>query len=202
MKKVIFATLLLAALAVTSQAQEKKWWVGGTVGYSSTKLPGIHDASETFTFLPELGYNLSDRWAVGIQFGLNQADLNTDNSSTWFQQFSVAPFARYTFWSYKSFSLFADGGINFSDLTGDVDLVANKAGDTHLTTFGVFINPGFAVRLTDRFSLIGRTDLFSADCTFIPISTEVNQGTWKTWSASLNSPFKLDNVELGFVFKF
>jgi hypothetical protein len=193
MKKAVFATLLFTALAVVSQAQEKKWWVGGTVGYSSAEL-SFHDTGETFTVLPELGYNFSDRWALGLQFGLNQAELNTGNSSADFQEFSVAPFVRYTFLKWKAFNVFADGRIGFSDFTGDTDFEDNVREDSHLSSVGLFVNPGFSLRLSDHFSLIGRTNLFSA----------VHNWNDQTvgWAVGLNSPFNLDNFTLGFTFNF
>jgi hypothetical protein len=200
MRKIIFASLLLAGLAVQGQAQEKKFWIGGTVGYSSTKLPDIHDASETFTLLPEFGYNLSDRWAVGIRFGLNQADLNTDNTTTDFQEFSVAPFARYTLLNWKAFSIFADGGIGYSDYTGDMYANNGRLGDEHISEVGLFINPGFSLCLSNRFALIGRMNLFAVDYTQSSLGADGDKT--KTFTANLNTPFNLDNFTLGFTFKF
>jgi opacity protein-like surface antigen len=194
MKKSIFALLILAGMAFTAQAQEKRWWVGGTVGYSSSDF-GSRDTGESLTIQPELGYNLSDRWALGIQFGLSQADLTTtDHSYADFQRFSVAPFARYTFLKWKAFSVFADGGIGFSDFTGDTDFGDNVSENAHLSSFGLSVNPGFALRLTDRFSLIGRTNLFSAAHSWNDHIAD--------WNVGLNSPFNLDDIEIGVTFKF
>lgn len=151
--------------------------------------------------LPEFGYNLSDRWALGIQLGLINAEANAGTSaSAWSQTFSVAPFARYTLLKWKAFSVFADGGIDFSDLTGDTNFEDGTTEDVHLTTVGLFVNPGFSLRLTDRFSLIGRTNLF----TLSHAKTKASFGNAESsvWTTSLNSPFNLDDIEIGFTFNF
>ncbi|MDR2883058.1 MAG: porin family protein [Alistipes sp.] len=200
MKKAIFTILLLAGLAGSTQAQDKKFWVGGSVGFSSTELSSVASGS-SLTILPEFGYNLSERWAVGLRFGLNQAELDTGITISDFQEFSIAPFARYTLLTWKALSVFADGGIAYSDFTGDTDFEDNNtAEDTHLSSAGIFVNPGFSLRLSGRFALTGSVNLFHADYTQHSLTAKGDKT--KTYSASLNSPFNFDSIQLGFNFRF
>ena len=193
MKKIITTTLLLVSLAVASQAQDRKFWVSGSLGFSSAEA----DAStkmNTLSIQPKFGYFFSDRWGVGISLGLSRGEFEIGNTFADFQEFSVAPFARYIFLRWKALTLFVDGGIDFSDFTGDTDFEDDVVEDARLSSFGFFVKPGFSVRLTDRFSLVGNTNFFSADHAW-------NDQT-ASWSAGLNSPFNLDNFTLGFSFKF
>ena len=194
MKRALLAILFVASLTVTSQAQNRKFWVSGSLGFSSAEA----DAStkmNTLSIQPNFGYFFSDRWAVGIRFGLEQGELENDDTFADFQELSVAPFARYVFLRWKALTLFVDGGIDFSDFTGDIDsegIVREE--EEHLSSCGLFVKPGFSIRLTDCFSLVGNTGFFSADHTWSDQTAN--------WSAGLNSPFKLDNFTLGFSFKF
>ncbi len=189
MKKGIFTLLLLASLAVTSQAQDKKFWIGGSLGFESAEVGSAMNLN-SFSIRPDFGYRFSDRWGVGLSLGLSNAEANVGTAaSAWSQAFSVAPFARYVYLKWKAVTLFTDGGISFTDFTGDVDLVPVKAGDRHITSAGLFINPGFSIRLTDRFSLVGSTNLFSAEHAW--------DGQTAIWSAGLNSPFNLNDFNLG-----
>ena len=67
MKKILM-TIAAVFAAVSMNAQV---YVGGSLAFeswSSQKLAG--DKSETvFKLLPEIGYNLSDEWAIGTVIG-------------------------------------------------------------------------------------------------------------------------------------
>ena len=53
---------LVAVMSLTASAQV---YVGGSVG-----LWRDYNANETsFNLIPEVGYNLSDKWAIGLQIG-------------------------------------------------------------------------------------------------------------------------------------
>lgn len=83
MKKII--VLLMCMCGMAAQAQV---FVGGTgrVGY----------ANEMFTLgvLPEVGYEISERWAVGASLGMSMAAANGES-----EVLGVAePFVRFTPW--------------------------------------------------------------------------------------------------------
>lgn len=85
MKKFCFLWLL-AVITLTASAQV---YVGGEVG-----LWRNWDANHTsFSILPEVGYNLSDNWAIGTSIGYayNYLEGNKTNAV------EVAPYARYTY---------------------------------------------------------------------------------------------------------
>ncbi len=193
MKRALFTILLLAALAATTQAQNKKFWASGSLGFESAESD-LGATLNSFSIQPNLGYFFSDRWAVGLRFGLNHGELDAGNTVSDFQEFSVAPFARHIFLRWKAFSVFVDGGIAFSDFNGDTDFQDGVWEEMRLSSVGLFVKPGFSLRLSDSFSLVGNTAFFNVDHAW---NDQV-----ASWSANLSSPFGLDNFTLGFSFRF
>lgn len=140
MKKIMM-TLAAAFVAVSMSAQV---YVGGSVsvdGWSSQENAG--DRSETtFKFMPEIGYNLNEDWAIGTVIGYenNKWDGVEGVSES---AFVVAPYARYTYLKSGKLSLFVDGGVSFE-----------SASEADWTAFGVGLKPGLAVNLTDNVSFV------------------------------------------------
>lgn len=141
MKKIMM-TLAAAMMAVTMNAQV---FVGGELGFTSTKAGAGFDRETGFRILPEVGYTFNDEWAAGVAFGyskgvsdmLENGYLNNDDKI-----FVVNPYARYNFINGKLVSLFVDGG---------VELAFPKDGDTY---FGIGLKPGVALKLGDNMSFV------------------------------------------------
>lgn len=148
MKKILM-TIAAAFVAVSMSAQV---YVGGSLSvdsWSSQKNAG--DRSETtFAFLPEIGYNLNDEWAVGTVIGYISDKWNGVAGSE--SAFTFAPYARYTFLKAGKVNFFVDGGIDFTS--------ASKADWTELA-FGV--KPGLAVNLTDQVSFVSHLGFIGFD---------------------------------------
>lgn len=70
MKK-FYMTLVAMFVAVAASAQV---YVGGNVGIVSTDN-GDDDDVTTYKFLPEIGYNLNQDWAIGASFGWAKGSL-------------------------------------------------------------------------------------------------------------------------------
>jgi hypothetical protein len=108
MKKVstlLAFSLLLGGLflATTAQAQVSKgsWMVGGSVNFES------EDGENVFQFEPQLGYFLTNKLAVGVNFNI---DVEEET------QMEFGPFARYYVWK----NLFPQVGMLYSK-TGEED---------------------------------------------------------------------------------
>lgn len=168
MKKIIF-TLALVAFAMSANAQ---WVLGGQIGLG---FNGTHDddynigsrSTASFAFAPKIGYQLNDKWQAGatIMFGYDVtrvytggADDNYDKTAN--LQFGIAPYARYTFGTWKNWSLFVEAQVVFGmspesktksyiggDEVGDVDN-GDKA-----TFLRLGVVPGMNYKLSDRFSM-------------------------------------------------
>lgn len=145
MKKFLFS-LVAAVITLTASAQV---YVGGEVG-----LWRNWDANHTtFSILPEVGYNLSDNWAIGTSIGYayNYLEGNKTNAV------EVAPYARYTYAKFDAVSLFLDGGFGF--MTYKVSPKHGKSSDSQ-NAWQVGLMPGVKVDLTSKLSFVAHVGFF------------------------------------------
>lgn len=126
-------TIAAAFVAVSMDAQI---YVGGSLGFNSTSYQqdGL-DSETTITILPEIGYNLTDDFAVGATFGYESWG-DDDNA------FTVAPYARYTFLKSGAVNLFVDGGLSYTSRKDQY------------SDLSIGFKPGVAVNLTEKFSFV------------------------------------------------
>lgn len=127
--------LVMAVVAIMSVTASAQVYLGGSLSFK-------HDndvKTDVFTIAPEIGYNLNDAWAIG-------AEINY----TWFKDvtnnFTINPYARYTYFKASLVSLFVDGGF-------ELGISAPKEGDSS-TVWGIGFKPGVALNLTEKFSLV------------------------------------------------
>lgn len=120
MKKALL-TLAVAVMAVAmgAQAQENntfKWVVGGTGSFSHdyANIDGNANSESTLIHIePFVGYQLSDRWRVGLTFGydfgnvkktVGGATVSVGNLST----YNVGPYVHFDIVKYKRWILWAE----------------------------------------------------------------------------------------------
>lgn len=143
-------TIVAAVAAVSVNAQV---YLGGSVAFeawSSQKLAG--DKSETvFAILPEVGYNLSDEWAIGTVIGYQSDKFNGVNGVSE-SAFTFNPYARYTFAKLGKVNFFVDGGVDFT--------TASKADWNEIA---VGFKPGLSVNLTDNVSFVSHLGFIGWD---------------------------------------
>ena len=134
MKKI----LLVAVIAVMSLTASAQVYLGGSLGTWRN-----YDANTTsVTILPEVGYTLSDNWAIGTVIGWNYRY----NAGQKYNGLTVAPYVRYTFLKLDNVNVFVDGGFGF--YTGKEKGVDAK------NEWEVGLKPGVAVNLTDKLSFV------------------------------------------------
>ena len=137
-------TLVAVAMATTMNAQ---WYVGGTVGYNYTKDKNTDVKSNTFVITPELGYNLNEKWAVGMKIGYAYNKVDDAKSN----EFVVNPYARYTFVKLDKVNFFVDGGFEYNYV---------KVEDDSANGFGISFKPGVAVNLNEKISFVAHVGNF------------------------------------------
>lgn len=139
MKK-LFLSVVVAALAVGANAQV---WLGGEVGM----WRNYQDNKSHVTVQPEVGYNLSDKWAIATKIGY----IYNYNDGDKVNAFTVSPYARYTFAQLGPVNLFLDGGFGFA--TYKVKPEGGSTGDAQ-NAWEVGLKPGVAVNLTEKLSFV------------------------------------------------
>lgn len=92
MKKIVlFLFVAIATLSVKAQ----DLYMGGTVG-----LWRNDDANTTsFKLAPEIGYNLSEQWALGVELQFNHEYKEHISTNT----FAIAPYARFLIMKIRSY---------------------------------------------------------------------------------------------------
>lgn len=136
MKKIV----IILFVAMTALSMKAQVYVGGTVG-----LWHDDDADATvFALSPEVGYNLSERWAIGGVLTF----IHKNNNDIKKTGFALAPYARYSYYENKIVRLFVDGGFGFSTYKiKEMDAVNG---------FEIGFKPGIAVKLNEHFSLVAK----------------------------------------------
>ena len=139
-------SLLAIAFAMVAMVGSAQVFVGGSLGFGSTKAEGAKYGTTNFGLNPEVGYVLNDSWCIGLPIGVDytktaaQKLIDADGTTTW----NVAPYARYTFYKAGILSCFVDGVLGFNGMQG---------GDTNVA---VYVAPGVALSVTDNISLVSR----------------------------------------------
>ena len=156
MKKI----LLLAVVLFASLNASAQWYIGGSVGFGSVK-PSGGDSEAVFSILPELGYQLNDKWSVGAKVGYHKGDgiaavINSTNTRVDLtEEFIIRPYARYSAFTWDPVTVFFDGGIRFASVVDQG------------TRFGLGVEPGVAVTLTDHITFVTHLGYVGFD-TFSP----------------------------------
>lgn len=181
MKKILILAAAAAMMLAGAQTAKAQLYFGGSLGYSTTSVKdaaGNSTSGSSFKFMPEVGFRINDRMAVGGTVGymqgfgaLGSADPNdykaliltaggsaSDMASrnNRMSGFRFAPYFRFTIINGRRFDLFVDGGFAFTSAT-TTSLNGNvwqKTGSNSVIEVGV--KPGFLIKFDSHFSVIGR----------------------------------------------
>lgn len=153
MKKILL-TLLVAVCSLTASAQV---YLGGEVGFWRNS----DDNHTQFSIQPEIGYNLSNKWALGIGIGfthdyvgkgedwdgetLAKAKVNT---------FSVDPYARYSYAKFGPVRLFLDMGFGVAASKYKGEVAGHEVDSDALVAWRIGVAPGIAVSLCKNLDFI------------------------------------------------
>lgn len=181
MKKLLFIALMAVA-TLGASAQSSKWFAGGQVTFGRTTEEPSGVKSTQVTVLPELGYNLTDKFAVGAQVGVQYRKSGGEEKTV----FEVNPYARYTYFKYERVNLFVDGG---------VDLGIGRADGSTAVQFGIGFRPGVAFNINDKFSLVAHVGFLGYQG---GNRAAKNNGAPENWGLNLNS----NNIMFGFYYNF
>ena len=218
MKKlaIVFAAAALMLSAATANAQV---YFGGSVGFASTTIKtqnagGDNSATGTsYTFVPEVGFQINDRIAVGGRIGYGngantfadidpnsnlmtavnemQNDINNRNTKT--TNFTFSPYARFTLVDGRRFSIFVDAvftsGI-MSSKRKDAAGVWQDNGKVNCLELGA--KPGFKIDLGSHFAVIGHLGFLGFQSVSDPDTD---------WSATrIGTALSTNNLTVGFIY--
>ena len=188
MKKV----LLMAAFAVASLAANAQIYVGGSLGFKTGKAADGADNTYKFEIAPEIGYNLSEDFAVGIALGFANynGDFNAENWATTptkysesLTDFKISPYARYTFWKTGIASFFVDGGV-------DIRLRNKDRG----TVMALGLRPGVKLSASEKVDFVAQLGMLGYQFT----SEKANPSKANTFGLGVDNT----NIKFGVYYNF
>lgn len=181
MKKFLLLALV-AVMGLGASAQDSKWYAGGQLTFGRTTQSASGVKSTQVTVLPEVGYNVSDNFAVGAVAGVSYRKSGGEEKTV----FKVNPYARYTYYSYDRVNLFVDGG---------VDLGIGRADGSTAVEYGIGLRPGVSFSINDKFSLVAHVGFLGYQGGNKPAK---RNGAPENWGLDLNS----NNIMFGFYYNF
>ena len=180
MKKTVFSLLVVLATLFSANAQ---FYAGGSLGITSSSNANPKSA---FEISPEVGYYINEKFDIGLGLGFSKQKTQNDYEYT---SWSVAPYARYSFYQLKNFEVIGKGSVAFSG-TGNSG-----------TTIGVNISPILAYNLTEKIVLFTNLNCFSLNFTsFSPDSGE--SSSHFSFSTSTRGLLNTSNLPIGLIYKF
>lgn len=223
MKKLAIV-LAAAAFLLSAATANAQLYFGGSLGYTSSTyfrpaaLTGNGDLTITgsaYKFVPEVGYRINSRMAVGGRLGYGtgadsfgdidpndmngiqtaiagiNADGNNANSIT--TSFTFAPYFRYTIFDGRRLSFFVDAVAGFgnqANKTKDANGVWQDGGK--LSFFQLGAKPGFQLSFDNHFSVIGHLGFLG----YQSVTNTQDSRKWSRVGASLSS----NSITLGFLY--
>ncbi len=169
MKK-FFMMVALAAATVSASAQI---YVGGGFGFNSAKNRTTDKTITSFEVMPEVGIQLNDAWAFGLQLGYeNRKDAFRAGDSEFEHACKITSYSRLTFARWGIIGLFAQNGMHYRYAS---------LGDKAEHQFGFAIKPGISIDLTDNFTILAK---------FANLGYTHTKGDWD--GAKANNAFDLN----------
>ena len=162
-------SLKLLTLAVLigfgANAQQGSWYIGGTLGFGSTKttpnnMPGqLEMTTSNYNVSPEFGTWLTDDIQLGLGLNMNGTTNKTDGDKTFSNSnFNPVLYGRYYWRTPTALSFFV--GLNFQMVSGGTTTYG--AGDNgadlegKISGFAGGVDAGIAYAISDRVGIMGR----------------------------------------------
>ncbi|WP_028295383.1 outer membrane beta-barrel protein [Olivibacter sitiensis] len=141
MKKLLLTAV--AALAISfgakAQTEQGKIILGGSVGYSYDHLNGSDANTQSFNVTPNIGYFISDNFAIGTRVGYAYRQEKDGEIKDKWGSFVAVPFAR-KYSGTETFKFF--GELSVPMAWGTVKNDGTKVAST--ANYGVQLSPGVA----------------------------------------------------------
>jgi hypothetical protein len=141
MRRILF-TLFLVFVCFLGFAQKGSVLVYGNLGYSSEKnsVDGSTGTTKTFGFSPGVGYQVADKWTLGLNLGYQKYRSGYTSN-----KYSAGPFLRYTKQISELFSFFAQIQATYS--------INDFSADPTSTSINVDAFPAIELNLGKGFAL-------------------------------------------------
>ena len=196
MKKFLL-TLMVAVFTLTANAQ---FYVGGEVGLWRNPDKNTTD----FILKPEVGYELNEKWDLGISIGyahnyagtgeIDGLDIEEGYGYTKVNSIGINPYARWTYAKFGPVNLFLEMGMGL-----DTYKVKYGAGDNEYKSdaqvaWNIGVKPGLSINVAKHLSFITHVGFLGYRDSDDHFNNHQNDG----FGFALNG----EDLTLGLVYKF
>lgn len=174
MKKVLISVVAMVACAFTANAQ---LWLGGSLsashsgGVEKNVVVDIDDNGKdvkddiddpkynSFSFAPMIGFDLSDKFAVGatVSFSTSTSNKSKDDDDkkycTKSNTFGIAPFIRYSVAEFGKFNVKLQASVPMSMTNGKTVRADKDTKAAPSSSIGVNAYPLLSYEISDKFNL-------------------------------------------------
>ena len=151
MKKLIISILALASIAFSANAQI---YVGGLAGFDLT-APGSSTAF-TFQLSPEVGYNISDKFATGVALNMTPSVDSAQKVSMSTFTWNIQPYARFKFFNIGNLNLFGDAAVALGTTGVSTKIEGITETSNPVFQWSVGFYPGISYNFTQNWSVVTR----------------------------------------------
>lgn len=194
MKKFVLVSFLVIGLASILHSQESKMWIGGGINFST--VDNGNTVQTNLGFMPEFGINFNESFSAGGRIGYF-TNINKDaaGDKQKINQFSIVPFARYTFASFGKFSAFGQGELPLSFYGGEN--YDGTAMDSY-NSIGLNVRPGLSYSINEKW---GFNLLMPSVFSFVTQSNNYSSVGFTLNRGYTVQSYLLD-TNIGFIYKF
>lgn len=156
MKKFLM-TLMVAVFTLTANAQ---FYVGGETGLWRNCDKNTTD----FTLRPEIGYELNEKWDLGLGFGfthnyngstdLDDLDLEDGYGYTKVNSLEINPYARWTFAKLGPVNVFLEMGFGIDTYKIKYGVGDHESKSDAQVAWNIGVKPGLSVSVAKNLQLI------------------------------------------------
>lgn len=139
--------LIVALMAICVLPLSAQRWIGGSLWINNEKSDGIK--STDFSIYPEFGYQLNERWGVGVDLFWTKSFAENEGTMTKYRPYMVGlgPFVRYTLVETGKLKFFSDARLNYEYADGRETIAR------YTNAMGAGLRLGATYDLTERLSL-------------------------------------------------
>ncbi|MDR0863802.1 MAG: porin family protein [Candidatus Symbiothrix sp.] len=164
MRKVILSIIVAFLGIVSANAQ---FYAGGSFGYNSSTTKGDKNTTSSFSIAPMVGYRLNDKLDFGLSISANsyKSTSRVEGYDALYyavkyktQDFSVAPYLRYSMIKFGKFNILGSAGIFAGK--GKMKQEILVVSEEKYTNWGASIYPTVIYDLSDKFAVFSNLNFF------------------------------------------
>lgn len=197
MKKFLLSIGAMVLFALSGFAQPSHW-VGGNVGFSSSKVDSTQ-SNFKMVIGPSLGLMISEKGGVGLDFAysIDNTDFSDSEDYRKSNMWTVSPYFRYYFAGNEKLHFYGDLYAMFGGGKTETKIGALDPIETKNSMLGFGVRPGVQFWFTENWSIASSLGILSYDS-----KTSDKGGNKESTSSQFNFAGDFSSFKLSFFYHF